>query len=242
MCWTNLLSSYSPCNHSSLTRTLHFPASNPLLALLYKLEVRIQVVPLIILARLRGSRLNIILGRNVKLILRLARLDIALKLIKARLVNSKTIRIFLARDQINPPLVALRQNVLGDIARVLVRIARDGNHAVATCDFVVLEPFVESCGDAGAVFFDVCDCVHVWCDRVIDVDHHDLPVRLAAVVGSNAAQDFGLSDLAKVARVFADVEEVDGVVVAFFVNEIVLDVGVLPCLRNLNAVRITIQC
>jgi hypothetical protein len=220
---------------------LHFPTGDPLLALLYKLEVRIKVVPLIIFGRLRRSRLNIVVSRDIEFLLRLARLNIALKLIKARLIDSKTIRVLLARYQINPPLISLRQDVLGDVARVLVRITRDGDYAVAACDFVVLEPVIESCGDAGAVLFDVFEGVHVRCDRVVDVDDHDLPVGLAAVIWRNAAQDFGLSNLTEVARVFADVEKVNGVVVAFFIDELVLDVGVLPRLRDLNAVSKTIR-
>ena len=205
-----------------------------LLALLNKLEVLIKVVPVIVLRRLSGSRLHIILSRDLKLFLRLARRNIAVKLVKASLVDRKTIRVNLASNQINPPLIALRQDVVSDIASVLVRIAGDRNNIVTACDFVVLEPVVESSGHAGTVILNVFDCVHIRCDRVVDVDHHDLPVSLAAVVGSNATEDLGLSDLAEVAGILADVEEVNGIVVAWLVDEGVFEVRVFPCLRDLG--------
>jgi hypothetical protein len=160
---------------------------SPLHALLYELKVRIQKVPLIILLRLRLSRLDIVLSRNAEFLLRLARRNITIKPIETGLIDSKAVRIFLSRYQIEPPLVALRQNVSGDIARILVRIACDRDHIVATRDFVVLEPVVASGGDARAEFIDVFDGVHVWRDWVVDVNYQNLPVGLTAVVGCDAA-------------------------------------------------------
>lgn len=46
-----------------------------------------------------------------------------------------------------------------------------------------------------------------------------------------------MSDLAEVAGVLADVEEIDGVVVAGFVGEFVVEVGVLPGLGDLSNVN-----
>jgi hypothetical protein len=83
--------------------------------------------------------------------------------------------------------VPLRQNVLRDITRVLVRIADDRNNPVPARDFVVLEPVVKGFRDAGAEFLDVFDAVDERCDWVFDVDDQDFPVRLAAVVGRYGA-------------------------------------------------------
>ena len=50
-----------------------------------------------------------------------------------------------------------------------------------------------------------------------------------------------MSDLAEVAGVLADVEEVDRVVVAWFVDERVVDVGVLPCLWDLEDMLVGVE-
>jgi hypothetical protein len=208
-------------------------ATLPLLALPNKSKPRIQIKPLIIPRRLLSRRLQIILNRNAKHLSRLSRLDKTLKSLKRRLVDSQPIRILPARYQINPPLMPLRQDMLSNITRILVRIANDRNDPVPAGDFVVLEPIVNRLGDARAGFLDVLDAINVGSDRVFDVNHEDFPVGLTAVVGRYGAQNFGLSDLAKVAWVLPDVEEVDRVVVTGFVGEGVADVGVFPGLGDL---------
>ena len=127
----------------------------------------------------------------------------------------------------------LRQDMLRNITRVLIRVTNDGNDAVSAGDLVVLEPIVERLSDTGAIFLDILNAVHILGDRVFDVDYQDFPVGFAAVVGRYGSQDFRLPDLAKVPRVLPDVEEVDRVVVAGFVGEGVADVGVLPGLGDL---------
>jgi hypothetical protein len=127
----------------------------------------------------------------------------------------------------------LRQNMLRDITRILVRIADDRNDTITASDFIVLEPIVKGLRDTWAEFLDIVNRVHVGSDGVADVDHEDFPVGLATVIRRYGAQNFGLSDLAKVAWVLSDVEEVDRVVVAGFVGEGVADVGVFPGLGDL---------
>jgi len=123
--------------------------------------------------------------------------------------------------------------MFGDIARILISVSDNRNNIVPTCDFVVLEPIVERLRDARAEFLNIVDRIYERGDRISDVDHDDLPVCLAAVVGRYTAQNLGLADLAKVTWVLADVEEVDGVVVARFVDEGMADVGIFPGLGNL---------
>ena len=129
--------------------------------------------------------------------------------------------------------MSLRQNMLRNITRILIHISNDRNDAVSAGDLVILEPIVERLSDAGAIFLDVFDRVHEGSDGIFDVDHQDFPVGFAAVVGCYGSQYFRLPDLAKIARVLPDVEEVDRVVVAGFVGEGVADVGVLPGLGDL---------
>lgn len=69
-----------------------------LLALLDELEVLIEVVPLIVLRRLRRSRLDIIGSCNVKLLLRLGRCNVTSELVEASLIDRKTVRVLLARN------------------------------------------------------------------------------------------------------------------------------------------------
>jgi hypothetical protein len=205
----------------------------PLLALLNKSKLRIQVEPLIIHRRLLSSGQYLVLNRDLKHLPRLGGLDKTLKLLEGSLVNSQPIRILPARNQINPPLMPLRQNMPRDITRILVSIADDRDNSIPAGDFVILEPIVKGLRDSRAEFLDILDRVHERSDGVAHVDHEDFPVGLAAVIRRYGAQNFGLSDLAKVAWVLPDVEEVDRVVVAGFVGEGVADVGVFPGLGDL---------
>lgn len=131
--------------------------------------------------------------------------------------------------------------MLGNVASVLVCVADNRDDIAAASDLVVLEPVVVSGGDARTILLDIFDGVDVGCDGIVDVDYHDLPVGFAAVIGSDATENFGLSNLAEVTGVLTDVEEVDGVVVALFVNEVVKDVRVFPGLGDLVA-GISVEC
>ena len=141
-----------------------------LLALLNKLKLLVQIIPLIVLCRLRLSRPHIILSRNPKFLLRLARRNIALKLLETRLIDRKPVRVNPTSNEIDPPLIPLRQNMLGNITRVLIRIPDNRDNTVTTRNFVVLEPRVKRLCDARAVLLNVRDSIDERRDRIIDIN------------------------------------------------------------------------
>lgn len=203
-----------------------------LLTLRHQLEVLIEIIPLIILTGLGRRRLNLGLLGQIKQLRGILGGDVAVILRQTGLVVVDLAGVLHATDQIDPVLVALRDDLVDDVGRALVRLANDGDHLVAPRDLVVREPVAERLREARAVLLDVLPGVDEVGDGVLDVDHEHLPVGLAAVVGREAAENLDLLDLTDVADVLADVEEVDWVVVAEFVGEFVLQVGVFPGLRD----------
>ena len=81
---------------------------------------------------------------------------------------------------------------------------------------------------------DVFDIVELWREWVVDVDDDDFPVRLALVKEGHDAKDFDLLDLAYIAELFADLANVERVVVAVRFRLCMNLVWVLPCLHNTN--------
>lgn len=103
---------------------------------------------------------------------------------------------------------------------------------LAVGDFVDAEPLVGGAQQAGQVPLDVLDVVQLGGQRVVDVDHDDLPVRLLLVQQGHDAQHLDLLDLARVADQLADLAHVQRVVVALGLGLRVDDVGVFPGLEG----------
>lgn len=62
---------------------------------------------------------------------------------------------------------------------------------------------------------DVFDVVELGCKRVLDIDDDDFPVGLAFIEEGHDAEDLDLLDLANIADLFADLADVERVVVTF---------------------------
>lgn len=76
----------------------------------------------------------------------------------------------------------------------------------------------------------VGDGIDLLRQRIVDVDHDDLPVRLPLVQDRQAAEEFDPFDLAGRGDVGAEFADVEGVVVASFLGVGVDEGWVFPCL------------
>lgn len=73
-------------------------------------------------------------------------------------------------------------------------------------------------------------------ERVVDINSEDLPVGLSLVEQGHDTEDLDLLDLAWVTDGLSDFTNVEGVVVTVGASLGVLDVGVLPSLRETSVV------
>lgn len=101
----------------------------------------------------------------------------------------------LARNELLPCLGAFTDNVHG----VLLVLALSGEgelvFRLAIWDFVDAEPLIGSAQQTRQVAFDILDVVELGCQRVVNVDDHDLPVSLALVEQSHDTEDLDLDDI-----------------------------------------------
>ena len=79
---------------------------------------------------------------------------------------------------------------------------------------------------------DILNIVQLGCEWVLDVDDEDLPVGLAFVKESHDAEDFNLLNLPYITHLFADLANVQRIVVAVGLGLAVLVSGILPSLPN----------
>lgn len=77
---------------------------------------------------------------------------------------------------------------------------------------------------------DILNIVQLGRERVLDVDDEDLPVGLAFIEESHDAEDFNLLNLPYITHLFADLADVQRIVVAVGLGLAVLLGRILPSL------------
>jgi hypothetical protein len=77
---------------------------------------------------------------------------------------------------------------------------------------------------------DILNIVQLGRERVLDVDDEDFPVGLAFIKESHDAEDFNLLDLPYVTHLFADLADVQRIIVAVGLGLAVLLSRILPSL------------
>jgi len=82
------------------------------------------------------------------------------------------------------------------------------------------------------VSLDVFNVVELGCKGVLDVDDDDFPVGLAFIEEGHDTEDLDLLDLANIADLFADLADVERVVVTFGLGLGVELSGIFPSLRR----------
>lgn len=95
---------------------------------------------------------------------------------------------------------------------------------------VIPEPLVGSTDQARQMPLYVLDIVESVGKGIRDIHDDDFPVGLALVDESHDSKDFDLLDLTDVANMFADLADIEGVVIAFCLGLCVGLGRVFPCL------------
>ena len=93
------------------------------------------------------------------------------------------------------------------------------------------EPLVRGAHEAGQMALDILNIVQLGRERVLDVDDKDLPVGLAFIKKGHDAEDFDLLNLPYVTHLFADLADIQRIVVAISLGLGVLLSGILPSLQ-----------
>lgn len=142
----------------------------------------------------------------------------------------------LAGDQALPSLSTLTDNVHGVL--LVLALASEGELVLGLSvgDFVNTEPLVRGAQKTGQVALDILNVVELGGERVVDVNHNDLPVGLLLVEQGHDAEHLDLLDLANMADELANLADIERVVVTLGLGLGVDNVGVLPGLRVRNNV------
>lgn len=98
----------------------------------------------------------------------------------------------------------------------------------------VPEPFVGSSDETRQVTLDVLDVVQLGSERVGNVDDDDFPVGLTLVEESHDTKNLDLFNLASVTDLFADLADIEGIVVTLGLGLRVRVVRVFPGLKALH--------
>lgn len=143
-------------------------------------------------------------------------------------IRGDTTRGSLAGDEALPSLGTLTDDVHGVL--LVLALAGEGELVLwlSVGDFVDAEPLVGGAQEPGQVALDVLDVVELGGQRVVDIDHNDLPVRLLLIQQGHDTKHLDLLDLANVANQLADLAHIQRVVVTLGLGLGVDDVGVLP--------------
>jgi len=94
------------------------------------------------------------------------------------------------------------------------------------------EPLVGCSDEAGQVTLDILDIIQLRSKRVVDVDDNDFPVSLTLVEEGHDTEDLDLFDLTSVTDLFADLTNIEGIVITLGLGFRVSVVGVFPGLRE----------
>ena len=78
----------------------------------------------------------------------------------------------------------------------------------------------------------ILDVVQFWCQRVVDVDDDDLPVRFFLIKECHYSEYFDLLDLTSVANQFANFAHIEGIIVALSFGFRMNNVWIFPCLKD----------
>jgi hypothetical protein len=99
-------------------------------------------------------------------------------------------------------------------------------------DLVDSEPFICSSQETRKVSFNILDIIEFRCQWVVDINHNDLPVSLFFIKQSHNTKDLDLLDLSWVADQFADLTDIQWIIVTLGFRLRMDDVGILPCLQD----------
>jgi len=139
-------------------------------------------------------------------------------------------------DETAPGLMGLVDDLHGVF--LVFSLAGEGELVLrlAIGDLVDPEPLVGCPNETGQVTLDILDIVQLGSERVVNVDDDDLPVGFTLIKEGHDAENLDLLDLASVTDLFADLANIEGIVVTLGLGFRVRVVGVLPGLRECTVV------
>ena len=100
------------------------------------------------------------------------------------------------------------------------------------------EPFVRRANQTGKVSLNVLDVIELGGERVLDIDHDDFPVGLTLVEEGHDAKNLDLLHLTDITHLFADLANIEGIVVTLCFGLRMRLSGVLPRLVEGSAIRV----
>jgi len=138
----------------------------------------------------------------------------------------------IAVDETAPGFVGLVDDLHGVF--LVFGLAGEGELVLglAIRDLVDPEPLIGCPNETWQVTLDILDIVQLGSERVVNVDDDDLPVGLTLVKEGHDTENLDLLDLASVTNLFADLANIEGIVVTLCLGFRVRVVGVLPGLRE----------
>lgn len=110
------------------------------------------------------------------------------------------------------------------------RAHRTSHLGLSIGDFVDSEPFLRGTQVAGQMPLDILNIVQSARQGIIDINDDNLPVGLSLVQECHNTEDLDLLDFSDLGDTFADLADVEGIVVAVGFGLGVGDRGVFPCL------------
>jgi len=135
-------------------------------------------------------------------------------------------------DEAAPGLMGL----VDDLHGVLLIFSLTGEGelilGLAVGDLVDPEPLVSCPDEPGQVTLDILDIIQLGSERVVDINDDDLPVGLALIEEGHDTENFDLLDLTSVTDLFADLANVEWIVVTLGLGFGVRVVWILPGLRE----------
>jgi len=139
-------------------------------------------------------------------------------------------------DETAPSFVGLVDDLHGVL--LVLSLAREGELVLGLSigDLVDPEPLVCGSDETGQVTFDIFDVVQLGSEGVGNVYNNDLPVGLTLIEEGHDTENLDLFDLASETDLFANLANVEGVVVTLGLGFGVRVVGVLPGLRECTVV------
>jgi len=127
-------------------------------------------------------------------------------------------------------------SLMDDLHSVLLVLSLAGEGelvlGLAVGDLVDPKPLVSSPDETGQVTFDIFDIIQLGSERVENINDNDLPVGLTLIEEGHDAKNLDLFDLTSETDLFADLANIERIVVTLGLGFRVRVVRVLPGLRK----------
>mmetsp|Transcript_90945 Transcript_90945/g.283349 ORF Transcript_90945/g.283349 Transcript_90945/m.283349 type:complete len:231 (-) Transcript_90945:261-953(-) len=147
-------------------------------------------------------------------------------------LNPQLALVGLASAELLPSLVRLGNHLHGGRLVQGLLVEAESVQWLAVRRLVPAEPLADATDDPGALGLNISDIVELLCKSIILADRNELPVQLTIVDHRQHAKNLHGLHGPLLQHNGADLHDVNGIVVPRALGLGMLDVGVLPCLRQ----------